>query len=160
MGAFHSAKRFKISDLKLNGTGLKSFGNVFANLGIRFLLVVVFRNLKIPISFGFSPLATKKLHVKNGGCCGILHCDRKISALRWFNNQEDCIFLFSCVYLRSVSITIPSISLSNYHNLSICYLLSNSVTRYSLYLLLLQRKYTPKLRKPKNSPLQYIFEFY
>ena len=51
-------------------------------------------------------------------------------------------------------------SLSNYHNLSVCYLLSHSVTRYSLYLLLLQRKYTPKLRKPKNSPLQYIFEFY
>ena len=51
-------------------------------------------------------------------CCRILHCDRKISALRWFNNQEDCIFLFSCVYLRSVSITIPSISLSNYHNQS------------------------------------------
>ena len=43
----YSAKNFEISGPKLNGTGEVS-GKVFENLGIRFVLVLVSENLKIP----------------------------------------------------------------------------------------------------------------
>ena len=71
LGAFHSTKIFEISGLKSNGTGIVP-GNFFENLGIRFALVLVSGNLKIPefsvpsaISLGFSLLAVLKLHVTN-----------------------------------------------------------------------------------------------
>ena len=63
----------------------------------------------------------------------------KISAERWFNNQQNCIFPISCVYLRSIQ--YPNFLLSNDLDL----LLQDSDSIY----LPLQRKYTPKLRKSK-----------
>ena len=65
---------------------------------------------------------------------------RKISAERWFDNQQDCFFPISCVYLQSIQY------LNFLHSIDLDFFFLQEIG--SIYLLL-QRKYTPKLRNPR-----------
>ena len=65
---------------------------------------------------------------------------RRISTERWFDNQKECIFPISCVYLRSIQYW------NFLHSIVLDVQLQDSDSIY----MLLQRKCTPTLRKTKT----------